>query len=255
MADTVVITSGAASTLPDGTVIATDDAGAAGQVQIVKLAYATDGVATAIPGDVNGLLVNVGAAVPGTGATALGKAIDSAGGATDTGVAVLAIRDDALTTLTPIDGDYVALRVGSTGALHATLATVLDALVGDSIAIKSPTAQVKKSFNATTTQTGADVWDPAASMKIRVSTLIIGTYGTTAGRLILWFGANADTTYTEGTDEALFKASFAPSATVSPGAVVNFTPPFECATVDYELHITTDANLSVDVVVVGYEEA
>lgn len=64
--------------------------------------------------------VDVISVIPGTGATNLGKAVDAAAGATDTGVAVLAIRDDALTTLTPIDGDYVPLRVNSTGALHVT---------------------------------------------------------------------------------------------------------------------------------------
>lgn len=41
--------------------VATDDAGAAGQVQIVKLAISTDGSATAIPADAtNGILVNLG---------------------------------------------------------------------------------------------------------------------------------------------------------------------------------------------------
>jgi hypothetical protein len=64
--------------------------------------------------------VDVTSVIPGTGATNLGKAIDSVGGATDTGVAALVIRDDALTTLTPADGDYVALRVNSTGALWVT---------------------------------------------------------------------------------------------------------------------------------------
>ena len=64
--------------------------------------------------------VDVLSVVPGTAATNLGKAIDSAAGATDTGVALLAIRDDALTTLTPIDGDYVPIRVNSTGELHVT---------------------------------------------------------------------------------------------------------------------------------------
>ena len=59
--------------------------------------------------------------VPGTGATNLGKAVDSAAGGTDSGVAALAIRDDALTTLTPADGDYVGLRTGSTGALWTTV--------------------------------------------------------------------------------------------------------------------------------------
>jgi hypothetical protein len=61
--------------------------------------------------------VDVTSIIPLTGATNLGKAIDSVGGATDTGVAVLAIRDDALTTLTPVDGDYVALRTDATGQL------------------------------------------------------------------------------------------------------------------------------------------
>jgi hypothetical protein len=61
--------------------------------------------------------VDVLSVVPGTAATSLGKAIDSAAGATDTGVAPLAIRDDTLATLTPVDGDYVPLRTTSTGAL------------------------------------------------------------------------------------------------------------------------------------------
>jgi len=47
-------------------------------------------------------------------------AVDTAAGAVDTGMLALAIRDDALTTLTPVDGDYVGLRVSSTGALHVT---------------------------------------------------------------------------------------------------------------------------------------
>ena len=54
--------------------------------------------------------------LPGTGATNLGKAVDSAAGASDVGVAALAVRDDALTTLTPVDGDYVRLRTDSQGS-------------------------------------------------------------------------------------------------------------------------------------------
>lgn len=55
MADNVAITAGS------GTSIATDDAGAGGHVQRVKLSIATDGSATAIPADAtDGLLVNLG---------------------------------------------------------------------------------------------------------------------------------------------------------------------------------------------------
>lgn len=61
---------------------------------------------------------------PGTAAANLGKAVDSAAGATDTGVLALAVRDDALTTLTPIDNDYTQLRVTSVGRLWTS--TVVD---------------------------------------------------------------------------------------------------------------------------------
>ena len=51
--------------------------------------------------------------------------VDGAAGATPTGVAALAIRDDALSALAPAEGDFVGLRTGSTGALWvATASTV-----------------------------------------------------------------------------------------------------------------------------------
>lgn len=267
MADGVTIDNGS---LTDFTA-ATDDCGASGHVPLVKLAYSANGDATAVTADSSGLKVQDTSAVallttmdadtsylPGMDAdtsllSAATQAIDTAVGSTDRGVVVVAVRDNALTTLTPAEGDAAPLRVDTNGALWVQLAGAL-ASTTDSIAIKPPATQVKKSYNTTSQQTGADVWSPGSGKKIRVSNLIIGTYGTTAGRLILWFGANADTTYSEGTDEALFKASFAPSATAKPGAVVTFTPPFEAGTADHELHITTDAALSVDIVVVGYEE-
>lgn len=115
--------------------------------------------------------------------------------------------------------------------------------------------QVWKSFNATTAQTGAAIWTPASGKRIAVTSIVIGTYGTTAGRCIVWFGAGGDTTYTEGTDQPVVKASFAPSTTATPGLVQSFPKGAEilCNTADYVLRITTDAALSVDIVVYGYE--
>lgn len=55
--------------------------------------------------------------VPGTAATSLGKAIDSAVGATDTGIANLAQRVDSPTTLTPANLEYFLLRGDSFGRL------------------------------------------------------------------------------------------------------------------------------------------
>jgi len=81
-------------------------------------------VKTDSSGDVQ---VDVGSIVPGTGATSLGKAIQSAQGATDTGVAALVVRNDTLADLSGADGDYAPLQVNATGALYTSLATSLPA--------------------------------------------------------------------------------------------------------------------------------
>lgn len=90
--------------------------------------------------------------VPGTGATNLGKARDGASGSTDTGVALLAVRDDALSALTPIEGDYDVLRITSSGALwiegqyDADIRTAVqlidDAIVADDAAFTPATTKV-----------------------------------------------------------------------------------------------------------------
>lgn len=65
MSDTVTFQSGTLATPAANTVIATDDAGASGQVQIVKLSQSADGSATPIAADANGLEVQ-GAGTAGT---------------------------------------------------------------------------------------------------------------------------------------------------------------------------------------------
>tara|TARA_R110002096_G_scaffold22321_1_gene71951 strand:- start:8556 stop:10139 length:1584 start_codon:yes stop_codon:yes gene_type:complete len=67
-------------------------------------------------------LQNIIGAVPSTAATGLGKAIQSAQGATDTGVAALVVRNDALADLSGADGDYAPLQVNATGALYVDVA-------------------------------------------------------------------------------------------------------------------------------------
>jgi hypothetical protein len=75
-------------------------------------------VVAALPAGTNNIGdVDVLSIIPGTGATNLGKAIDTATGGTDTGVLALATRDDALSGLTPAEGDNVQLRTDASGAL------------------------------------------------------------------------------------------------------------------------------------------
>lgn len=65
--------------------------------------------------------VDILSVIPGTGATNLGKAIDTAAGGTDTGVGALAVRDDALAGITPAEGDYTTLLVDASGALWVNI--------------------------------------------------------------------------------------------------------------------------------------
>lgn len=106
--------------------IATNDVVPASQsgtwnIGTVTTVTAVTAITNALPAGTNNIGdMDVLSIVPGTAATNLGKAIDTAAGATDTGVAALAIRDDALATLTPIETDYVPLRTNSRGAQWTT---------------------------------------------------------------------------------------------------------------------------------------
>ncbi len=71
------------------------------------------------------LQVDVGSITPGTGATDLGKAIQSAQGTTDTGVAALVVRNDTLADLSGADGDYSPLQVNASGALYIVQSAAL----------------------------------------------------------------------------------------------------------------------------------
>lgn len=96
-------------------------------------------IVAALPAGTNNIGdVDVLSIVPGTGATNLGKAVDSAAGATDTGIADLAIRDDVLATLTPVDGDYTNLRTNARGALWVAL----DSTAAQTVTIAAGTANI-----------------------------------------------------------------------------------------------------------------
>lgn len=114
MADNVAITAGS------GTTIGTDEVavngGPTAHVQYVKLVDGTSNGTAGLPGDgTNGLDVDVTRVIPGTTATALGKAEDAAHTDADTGVMMLGVRNY---TGAGTDGDYSALSVASDGLLR-----------------------------------------------------------------------------------------------------------------------------------------
>jgi len=117
----------------------------------------------------------------------------------------------------------------------------------------APEMSVWKQVEASSAQTGTAIWTPTSGKKIAVTSVVISTGGTTAGVLTVWFGASADTTYTQGTDQVVFRGEFAPSATARPGAVLTPNVPYYAATADHVLRYTTSAGMTVYITVYGYE--
>jgi hypothetical protein len=79
--------------------------------------YTSATIDSALPAGTNNIGdVDVLSVVPGTGATALGKAEDAAHTTGDTGVAILAVRRDTAASGAGTDGDYATINVDSVGA-------------------------------------------------------------------------------------------------------------------------------------------
>ncbi len=195
------------------------------------------------------LCVNVtaaGALIPGDATNGLDVDVIRLGGSD--------VAHDAADAGSPHKVGFKASNALPTAVANADRANGISDLWGRQLTGHiDPAMQVTKGVNYTSTQTGAVIWDPTSGKKIAITSVVVGTYGTTAARFILWFGDNADSTYTAGTDQLLLAASFAPSATSKPGLVFTPAVPVFCTTADRELHITTDAGMSVDITVNGYE--
>lgn len=249
MADGVPITAGL------GTTIATDDAGAAGHVQVVKLAISADGSATPITADATwGLEVDVSRiqnALP-AGSNAIGSVSVSSLPSLATGSAI--IGKTYLTDGTSdISVDTLHNDAESSTENHlnvgAKIAGLNNSNTWDGIRAN---VSVNKATQQTAAQTGLAVWTPAAGKAVVITSLQIQSFGTTAGTAVVWFGASADTAYNRGTDFAVFDGEFAPSATNKPGAFVTF-PTHIRGTNDFVLRLTTTNAQSITVSVWGYE--
>lgn len=105
----------------DGTAkVATDDAASSGHVQIVKLAHGTDGSATPIGADANGLDVDV-TRLPGVGHDVTGVA-DGRKVVTTAGTPV------ALASSTPAKGVQITAETDNTGTIVVGSSTVVATL-------------------------------------------------------------------------------------------------------------------------------
>jgi hypothetical protein len=159
-------------------------------------------------------------------------------------------------------GGYRAVRIRTTATLGATVAHAFNATMSQAFLGGIDTGAAPHNFGYTTfhkdgeystTQTGAALWTPTSGKKFAVTDFTISTGGTTSGIVTLWQGASGDTAYTTGTDPALFRGEFAPSATAKPGIAKVLTVPFVSTTADHILRVTTSAAMTIYVQVNGYE--
>jgi hypothetical protein len=166
--------------------------------------------------------VDVASVVPGTGATNLGKAQDSAFGSTDTGVAPLYVRDDALSTITPAENDYALGRLNSRGAQWVTL---------------DPTsAGIDNNVNAGEYETvaasqTAQVLGATGATGDYVSGLLVVPATTSPGNVLLLDNATSITVFTGGAS--------------SVSNLVPFFIPLGMVSVSGAWKVTTGANVSV----------
>jgi hypothetical protein len=281
MADNLGYTQGSGST------VATDEVTGTGEhCQVVKLAISTDGSRTFIPADAtNGMLVELSNAnvpigdgtnlvsidtAPGDGESNTanllhvegrnylfnGSTWDRVRGNTSNGMLVDVSRVQGQvqvgdgTNIVSVDTASTDAESNAVNTLH-TQARLLE-FNGTTWDRKRSHAITFKGNQYATAQTGTALWTPASGRAVVVTSMHIQSGGTTAGTCIVWFGASGDTTYTRGTDPAIFDGEWAPSATNKPGIAMAFPTPIR-GTADHILRVTTTNAQTVTITVWGYE--
>ncbi len=179
MADGIAITAGS------GTTVATDDCGAAGHAQIVKLGIATDGSATAIPADANGLLIK-GGGTAGSAATAV---------VTVQGIA---------------SGTAVATSLATLPALVAGSANIGDV---DVLTVPAVAGEAASTMNASSSDGGTALTSTAQAIKGSAGTLKgYYIYNPNAIAAYVQFYNTAQGSVTVGTTSPLFMLTIPPTS-------------------------------------------
>ena len=247
----IPVTDNGGSLTVDGTVAATQNAGATYNVQISDGSSTVPIDAAHSDGDANTENhIDVGS----KGMVFNGTSWDRTRGDTTGTYMVGNIAHDAVDSGNPVKIGFQAESVIPTAVASGDRVNgVADVYGRQLITHIDAGMQVWKQANYTTTQTGTSVWTPSSGKRVSITYLSVASYGTTAARVIIWFGATADTTYNAGTDQLVWAGSFAPSANSKPGAIISLPFGINAVTADHQLRVTTDAGISLDITVYGYE--
>ena len=171
--------------------------------------------------------------------------------------------------LTPTANKVYRIRTNGFRTVRARTITTLGATVALTTTLAARSIQVAavdvgpaphnigytitgKTAQYTSAQTGAALWTPASGRRLVITSYQIQAGGTVGGTIQLWFGASADTTYTRGTDLAIFDGEVLPSATLKPGIVQ--TGVWPASAVDHILRVTNTGTINpLTFTVWGYE--
>lgn len=132
--------------------------------------------------------------IPGTGATNLGKAEDAAASSGDTGVAILAVRQDTLASSTSADGDYSWVKQDQLGAQYGRevyAATYEDNTVGVAKVEQRFSPSYISSATTTTVKSGAGFLHAITITEAVASTIIVYDNTAGSGTIIASFVASA----------------------------------------------------------------
>jgi hypothetical protein len=182
-----------------------DTSGSTDLVEVVGLVVPSASGAVSITGDAtNGLDVDVTRVIPGTTATALGKAEDTGHTTGDTGVMMLAVRNDAGTVIADTTLDYIPLTTDATGALRVTGTQYVEDVASAGGETVTLAGAIRQDTLSSTTSTDGDF----ANLKVN-----------NLGRLYVASGAE----YAEDSPSANADILMAVAAIRSdnPGAIVN----------------------------------
>lgn len=116
-----------------------DAAAAGGEEGVLILAVRRDSASSGVSADGDFAALSVtsdGSLRVSGGGGGTQYAVDTASGGTDTGTLSLAVRDDVLATLTPVDGDYTQLRTNARGAQWVCL----DSTAAQTVTLAASTA-------------------------------------------------------------------------------------------------------------------
>jgi hypothetical protein len=163
------------------------------------------------------------------------------------------VANDAADSGNPVKVGGRAITAWGTAITAADRSDFITDLYNRQIITFRP-AELQKSFapaQFTTQQTSTMIWTPTSGKRIVVTSVIISTTGTTAGKITLYFGTGA---YTPGTTQPVAVINFVPSATSNPGAIVALSDHVAALNVTTDLlKVTSSAAVTFDLTIHGYE--